>query len=177
MGTSGVSAPSHPFMKHRPERAQGNQSATENEFLKHGEAARELYLPGRVSMIEVLGCLLLLSAVKVSLATVGFRKTLRVLEAMTRLESPKRAVDSDLVDHITQAVTMAGALYPGRALCLQQAIALYGRLRWWGLPVGIRFGVQPHPFEAHAWVEHLGSPIHEDREKLKRFACLPELPR
>ncbi len=177
MPTSGVSAPSRASLKHRPELESGKQTATENGRFQHDEAARELYMPGRVPVVEVLGCLLLLSAVKVSLATVGFRKTIRVVEAMTQLKSHKQAVDSDIIDHISQAVTMAGALYPGRALCLQQAIALYGRLRWWGLHVTIRLGVQPHPFDAHAWVEHLGSPIHEDREKLKRFALLPELPR
>ena len=164
-------------MEHRSERTSGQHSGSDNGRLPHGDAAGELYLPGRVSVVEVLGCLLLLSAVKAALASVGFGKTLRAVEAITRHRSCKQVVDRDLIDHVAQAVTMAGALYPGRALCLQQATALYYRLRWRGVPVGLRLGVQPHPFEAHAWVEYLGSPIHEDREKLKRFAPLPELPR
>jgi hypothetical protein len=38
-----------------------------------------------------------------------------------------------------------------------------------------RLGAQPHPFKAHAWVEYLGRPIHEDEERLKAFVPLPEI--
>jgi len=162
-------------MRHRSERTSGQPPGNDNLRQLRGEAAGELYVPGRVSAVEVLACLLLLGAVKALFALTGFGRTLKAVESITRRSSWRQALDRDLVDHVAQAITMAGALFPGRALCLQQATALYCRLRWRGVPVSLRIGVQPHPFEAHAWVECLGSPIHEDREKLKRFVRLPEL--
>ena len=140
-------------------------------------AGRELYVPGRVSLVDLLYSGLLLTVMKVGLATVGVARVVRGIHAVTR-RRPLLPIDhTQRIDVITQSVTMAGALYPGRALCLEQSLALYCRLRWRGLPTRLRLGVQPHPLEAHAWVEHRGVPIHEDHEKLKRFVPMPEFVR
>jgi hypothetical protein len=140
-------------------------------------AAGELYVPGRVSLVDLLYSGLLLTAMKVGLATVGVARVVRGIHAVTRRRSMAPIDQTQPIDVITQSVTMAGALYPGRALCLEQSLALYWRLRWRGVPARLRLGVQPHPLEAHAWVEHRSVPIHEDHEKLKRFVPMPEFVR
>jgi hypothetical protein len=72
------------------------------------------------------------------------------------------------------AVAMAGALYPGRALCLEQSLVLYYLMRRQGVAVNYCQGVQPYPFQAHAWIEYDGEPINDVAEHVKRFARLPE---
>ena len=69
---------------------------------------------------------------------------------------------------------MAGALYPGRALCLEQSLALYYLLRRRGVPVRYCQGVQPYPFEAHAWVEYGGTPINDVIDHVTLFARFPD---
>jgi hypothetical protein len=141
------------------------------------ELAGELYVPGRVSLVDLLYSGLLLTVMKLGLVTVGVARVVRGIHAVTRRKSIPPINQTQRIDVMTQSVTMAGALYPGRALCLEQSLALYCRLRWRGLPTRLRLGVQPHPLEAHAWVEHRGVPIHEDHEKLKRFVPMPEFVR
>jgi hypothetical protein len=113
--------------------------------------------------------------VKVSLGVVGFERTLRWVRRTSGGAVVREDGDPELVDAAARAVAVAGAFYPGRALCLEQSLVLYWSLRRRGVGVELRLGVQPHPFEAHAWVEHEGRPILEDREKLKRFIPLPEI--
>jgi transglutaminase superfamily protein len=71
------------------------------------------------------------------------------------------------------AVAIAGALYPGRALCLEQSLVLYYLLRKQGVGVDYCLGVQPHPFLAHAWVEYRGEPLNDVAEHVTSFARLP----
>jgi hypothetical protein len=136
-----------------------------------------LYVPGRVGVAAVVGCGILLAAIKAALATAGLGRTLTAIEKITdKRPSPGRS-EQFTVDKAAQAVAMAAALYPGRALCLEQSLTLYLGLRWSGVPVALRFGVQPHPFVAHAWLEHCGEPIHEDEEHLRCFLPLPQYAR
>jgi transglutaminase-like putative cysteine protease len=69
---------------------------------------------------------------------------------------------------------MAGALYLGRAKCLEQSLALYYLLRRQGVAVAYCQGVQPYPFRAHAWVEYRGQVINDVPEHARFFARLPE---
>jgi hypothetical protein len=66
---------------------------------------------------------------------------------------------------------MAAAFIPGRALCLEQSLALYVCLRRAGVAVGLRLGVQPYPFAAHAWVEYKGEPVGESWDRVGRFVA------
>jgi hypothetical protein len=68
---------------------------------------------------------------------------------------------------------MAGAMYPGRAMCLEQSLTLYYVLRRMGIHAEYRQGVQPHPFRAHAWVEYEGAPINDLAEHVRLFTLLP----
>ena len=141
--------------------------------LMDGEALGRIYVPGRVTWRAVLGCGLLIMALKVALATVGFSRTLRGVEVITKQRARPGRKDTDLIDRVAQAVATAAALYPGRARCLEQSLALYFCLRWLEVPIELRLGVQPYPFEAHSWVEHNGVPVYEDQELIKRFLPLP----
>lgn len=73
-----------------------------------------------------------------------------------------------------RAVAMAGALYPGRALCLEQSLVLYYLLRRQRVAVRYCQGIQPHPFEAHAWVEYEGKPLNDVAEHAKLFTRFPD---
>ena len=144
----------------------------------HGSPSSELYVPGRVSAGAVLSTALLLVIVKSSLAALGLRRTVRAVKRVTQGRGIETASDlRGVIDRSAQRVAMAAAFYPGRALCLEQSIALYGSLRWAGVDATLRLGVQPHPFKAHAWVEYKGRPIHEDDEGLRAFVPLPEIGR
>ena len=70
---------------------------------------------------------------------------------------------------------MAALFYPGRARCLEQSLALYVLLRRRGVPAELKLGVQPYPFNAHAWVELNGSPLNERLETVRQFVPLPGL--
>lgn len=131
----------------------------------------------RLPILRVLWCGLIICAVKIALRIRGFRWTLD----WTRRHSadvPETLDDAAEAVRVTErAVAMAGAIYPGRALCLEQSLVVYLLLRRQGVHVEFCHGVQPHPFEAHVWIEYKGEPINDVREHTKRFARLPEQPR
>jgi transglutaminase-like putative cysteine protease len=79
------------------------------------------------------------------------------------------------VERAAYHVAVAAAFFPGRAVCLEQSLALYLLLRGRGVPAELRLGVQVYPFYAHAWVELHGEPVNEDRETVEKFRMLPEV--
>jgi hypothetical protein len=83
------------------------------------------------------------------------------------------AADLESVKAIEYAVAMAGAFYPGRAKCLEQSLALYCLLRQRGVAARYCQGVQPYPFEAHAWIEYRGLVINDVPEHVRHFARFP----
>lgn len=76
------------------------------------------------------------------------------------------------VERAAYHVAVAAAFFPGRAVCLEQSLALYVLLRRRGVPAELRVGVQVYPFYAHAWVELDGRPVNEDPETVARFRPL-----
>lgn len=120
---------------------------------------------------RALGVLLL---VRVSLRACGFARTLRVVSRLTA-RPVAAATASSRVHGIERAVATAAALFPGRALCLEQSLALYVLLRRSGIDARLRFGVQPYPFGAHAWVECGGEPVNDIREHVAFYAPLPDV--
>ena len=127
----------------------------------------------------VLVYLVLLAAVKGALATVGYARTRRALERLARrggerATGERGSIDAVLVAREAKAVAWAAAFYPGRALCLEQSLALYLRLRRAAVPASFHLGVQPHPFAAHAWVSVGGEPVNERGEIVRQLVPLPE---
>jgi hypothetical protein len=119
---------------------------------------------------------IVLIAVKLGLATIGFRRSLRVLGKLTAGVSSAPAIgdarDERLVDETVRRIATAAAFFPGRALCLEQSLALYYCLRRAGVAAELRMGVRHTPFTAHAWVELEGRPLHEQRDHLNQLVPL-----
>ena len=113
-------------------------------------------------------------AVKLSLRLRGYGRTIQWIRRAVERVPADTSADVETVKAAEHAVAMAGALYPGRALCLEQSLALYYLLRRQGVAGKYSQGVQPHPFLAHAWLEYRGEPINDVAEHVKRFARLPD---
>ena len=122
---------------------------------------------------SVLECAVMIIALKMSLRLRGFARTLEWIGYRVQGVPPLPSVDSEALRASEHAVAMAGALYPGRALCLEQSLVLYYLLRRQGVPVKYCQGVQPRPFEAHAWIEYQHRPLNDVTEHVKLFARLP----
>jgi hypothetical protein len=120
-------------------------------------------------------CALTIFALKVSLRCLGFARTIQLIRRRIQGVHPSRAPNVGAIQATEHAVAMAGAFYPGRALCLEQSLALYYLLRRQGVAVRYRQGVQAHPFAAHAWVEYEGVVLNDVRERIRPFTLLPEL--
>jgi hypothetical protein len=81
----------------------------------------------------------------------------------------------DLTSATVQAVVMAAAFYPRRALCLEQSLALYVLLRRRGIDAALKLGVQTIPFSAHAWVEVNGVPVNEKQGHIEQLATFQQV--
>ena len=131
----------------------------------------------RIKAPSPLRCGMLLLAVRTMLRIRGFRRTLAWAVPKIRDVPTRRTVDLDIVRATEHAVALAGAFYPGRALCLEQSLVLCHLLRREGVDVTYCQGVQAHPFLAHAWVEYQGTPVNDVEEHVRRFVRLAAEPR
>jgi hypothetical protein len=133
--------------------------------------------PQRTHLVvpSVLRCTIMIIAAKLLLTTLRFGGTIgwlrRRMLAVPVTDSIPRATVAD----IAWAVAVAGALYPGRARCLEQSLVLYYLLRCGGVAATYCHGVQPFPFRAHAWVEYEGQPVNDVAEHTCRYSRLPGL--
>jgi hypothetical protein len=125
---------------------------------------------------SAMRCAFFILGLKLALRGLGFGPTLRWVRRRAERATVLQGPHEHLVGATCYAVQLAAALYPGRALCLEQSITLYYYLRRAGIHVKLRFGVEPFPFQAHAWVEYHGEPVNEFPERVRNFALLPELP-
>ncbi|HET6232338.1 MAG TPA: lasso peptide biosynthesis B2 protein [Longimicrobiaceae bacterium] len=119
-------------------------------------------------------CALTLLAVRARLKLRGFGRSI----AWARRAAGTGAMGgarAEMVESTAYRVAVAAAFFPGRAVCLEQSLALYVLLRRRGVPAQLALGVQPYPFTAHAWVELDGEPVNEDRETVDKFQRLPEV--
>lgn len=125
------------------------------------------------------GFLLSFAAVAASRACLrlfGFGRSIRLARwlagryAVPAGQDPTSAGDAAAV---VRAVAVAAAFFPGRAVCLEQSLAGFVLLRRAGFAAQLRVGVQPLPFEAHAWLELDGRPLLENEDELIRFVAFP----
>jgi hypothetical protein len=130
-------------------------------------SSRELRVP------SVLRCGMMLLVFKTMLKVWGYSQTLDWLRRGVEGVPVGGDVDVEAIKAAEYRVAMGGALYPGRARCLEQSLVLYYLLRRQGVPVKYRQGVQPYPFQAHAWIEYLGEVINDVPEHAGFFAQLP----
>lgn len=132
---------------------------------------------GPVRASTVLGCALFIGGVKAALKLFGFARTLQWVRAPTVRRQRDDAECAAIIADTQQAVATAAALFPGRAMCLEQSLTLLYYLRRAGVDAHLRLGVQPHPFGAHAWVEFGTEPVNDFVEHIGHYLPLPELPR
>lgn len=128
----------------------------------------------RAPSIPATACVLV--AVKLGLAVLGFGRTLSVSKWLLRRRGAECASPT-VLGAAARRVALVAAFFPGRALCLQQSLALWVLLRRRGVDADLRLGVQPYPWAAHAWVEHRGEPINESPELVRSFVTLPSFAR
>lgn len=119
-------------------------------------------------------CWFTIAAIKTGLRTRGFGRTIQWIRRRVEAVPEVTLVNSEVIKTTECAVAMAGALYPGRALCLEQSLTLYCLLRRQGVAVKYCQGVQPYPFRAHSWVEYNGEPINDVAEHVRSLARLPD---
>jgi hypothetical protein len=121
----------------------------------------------------LLACLLTLAFVDVYARARGLRRTLQLVRR--RAGGATGPADAALVAETARRVSVAGAFYPRRALCLEQSLALYLLLRRRGIAAELRLGVQPRPFYAHAWIEVAGAPVAEQGDLPLNLTVFPSL--
>lgn len=117
-----------------------------------------------------LRSLVLLATVDMALRTIGFARVNRVALGIAATDTRTEDVGA-----VMRQVIRATAMYPGRALCLEQSVAAMFLLRRRGVDARVRLGVQHYPFAAHAWVEIDGVAVTETEEVVSRFVRLPEV--
>lgn len=122
---------------------------------------------------SVFRCGAMILALKVSLRLYGFGRVMKWIRRRVESVPASAWLDLDAVKAAERAVATAGALYPGRALCLEQSLLLYYVLRRQGIAVSYCQGIMSHPFQAHAWIEYQGRVINDIEEHARQFARLP----
>ncbi|MGH7472009.1 MAG: lasso peptide biosynthesis B2 protein [Longimicrobiales bacterium] len=115
----------------------------------------------------------MLAATDLSLRFLGFARSVRIARRWARSRR-EPTNDTKLVQAVCRRVAMAGVFYPGRARCLEQSLALFVLLRRRGVAAQLRLGVQPYPFNAHAWVELDGTALNERPETIRQFVPLQD---
>jgi Transglutaminase-like superfamily len=107
-----------------------------------------------------------------ALRLIGFRRWSGFLERRSSVVNAA-ANSPQLVEarNITRLLSAAANHLLVRTNCLEQATALCYVLRRRGIPAELRFGARKESagLEAHAWVEHLGIPLNEDRGEHLHF--------
>jgi len=119
---------------------------------------------------------LMLPAVHLLLATIGFDRTLRLLGRWSSGPSTSRAVPEQpkRVAQLLRASGNAG-LHPRN--CLRESLVLWFLLRRKGFQPNLRLGVRREEagdLEAHAWVELAGEVLNDDPDVGQRFIPLQE---
>jgi len=116
-----------------------------------------------------------LSLVRLSLVLLGLGRTVGLIRRLERGRASSADHDATMARAIEESVAKAAALFPGRALCLEQSLTLYTLLRRSAVAARLRLGVQSYPFGAHAWVESNGEPLNDIAEHVAFYAPLEDL--
>lgn len=120
----------------------------------------------------MLRALITLAVIRRHLSSSGLAATVKRLTKS--LPPSLDQADHDLVvARIARDVALAGTIFPGRARCLEQSLALYALLRKRSVAVKVYLGVRPYRFQAHAWVEYRGEPVNEPTEIVRKLVAIP----
>lgn len=122
-----------------------------------------------------LSCALALVGATIALRVLGLRRSLALAQQLARRPPAGQTPGPELLANVVRKVDTAAAFFPGRALCLEQSLALYLCLRLAGVQAELRIGVQPYPFTAHAWVEYRGEAVGESYDRVGKFVSFGDL--
>jgi hypothetical protein len=128
-----------------------------------------------VGVPSVGSCLVMIAVVKAHLSATGLGPTLRWIRRHESSTPRTALAPGAFLAACEYAVSMAAALYPGRAMCLERSLTLFFYARRAGISVTYHHGVQPLPFSAHAWIEYGGHVINDAAENVLRFQPLPQV--
>ena len=123
--------------------------------------------------LRLLLMMLALPSVSLSLRVLGYVRTVRLVEWLSR--RPRRSAgDDDLreAEALAQLVAVASRRRFVQATCLRQAVLVHGLLRRRGLQPELKLGVRREgdDIEAHAWVELEGQALAQQRLDYSPFA-------
>ncbi len=129
-------------------------------------------LTGRERM-RLAGAAILLPISLVLVKVLGYRRTLRLGERLTR----ERELPPDAATRVattTRLVNVADGRLRVPGTCLSRSLVLWFLLRRQGVPTTIRIGVRSGglPLDAHAWVEHEGRPLNSSEHRADSYAVL-----
>jgi hypothetical protein len=120
-------------------------------------------------------CALTLAATAIALRALGLRRSLALAGRLGRRARPAAEPTPEMLANVARKVDTAAAFFPGRALCLEQSLALYTCLRRSGILADLRIGAQPYPFAAHAWVEYRGELVGTSYDNVSKFVPFDNL--
>ena len=115
----------------------------------------------------------LLAFIDLALRLLGFARSVALVKKLAGKRTVVTTTRAAAMP-VCQRVITAGVFYPGRALCLEQSLVLFVLLRRRGVGAELRLGVQPYPFNAHAWVELDGVPLNETPETIRQFVPMED---
>ncbi len=130
---------------------------------------------GRLRPPSSLSSALTLIGATMGLRVLGLRRSLALAQRLGPRPPPGESPTPEFLADVVRKVGTAGTFFPGRALCLEQSVAVYLCLRRAGVPAELRIGVQPLPFAAHAWVEYRGEPVGETHDRVGKFVSFGDL--
>lgn len=130
---------------------------------------------GEPSLPGLLTTALCLAFLRCAVVILGYARTRRLAQWFSkapRQEPMSPGPQLKLAHAVAAQVSLVAAVLPGRAMCLEQSLALYTLLRRRGLAPQLVLAVQPYPFVAHCWVEVDGTPINETEARIGHFEPL-----
>jgi hypothetical protein len=141
---------------------------------RYREAAQ---LSGRVDagsarLPSPITCFVLLAVFDLALRVLPLHKVIRFAYGKLRT-GHAIGPDHQFVRQLRSLVESVAVFYPIRAECLERSLTFLFLLRRSGMDAALRIGVDPFPFEAHAWVEHSGRSLTEPEEAIIRFVKFP----
>lgn len=122
-------------------------------------------------MLNLLVCKALFGLLTFDL--LGFNRSFsRMHQFVSNWRLAPRAMPSNEIDRICEAVNCACVWYPKRVRCLQRSAVTTCLLRSSGIPAQMVIGAQNLPLRAHAWTEIEGRAINERRDVRRIYGFL-----
>jgi hypothetical protein len=121
--------------------------------------------------VHFIDAVVTLIGIKLLMLTLGFARTLHLLEWRIGVRFPSVEPHATALDAAAHSVVAAAVMLPGRNECLEQSLSLWYLLRRRGVAADLTFGMRQYPFGAHAWVSYRGEPLNEDREALRHYVA------